>query len=243
MPVQDVLILALTKMKSGICTAGFTAEPAPVTGLRWVRPTRDFGVVLPEDMVDATDRLIQCGDVASLNLLAPRPEPPHVEDWVTDFIRQRPRWLRRLEGDKRAEFFTHHLDAAPEEVLVEHTRSLCLVQPEEVCASFVWDRDSGKYETRLRFTLPGETQCARAMQPRGLSVTDLKWRALGRRWLAEGTQTALTLEHAALLERLGAEALYLTLGLSRQWQGEHWPLVHAIHVVPDYAAEIDLRNL
>jgi len=243
MSTQEVLILALTKMKSGICTAGFTTEPAPVTGLRWVRPTREFGVVLPEDMVDATGRLIQCGDVAALHLLAPRPAPPHVEDWVTDFVHQRPRWLRRLEGDKRAEFFACHLDQAPEEVLVEAGRSLCLVWPEQAWATFSWDRYSGKYETRLGFTLPGETQCGRAMQSRGLTVTDLKWRALGRRWLAEEPTTTLTLEHDALLERLNADALYLTLGLSRQWQGEYWPLVHAIHVVPDYEAAIDLQNL
>ncbi len=243
MPLQEILILALTRMQSGICTAGFTAERAPVTGLRWVRPTREFGVVLPGDMLDAEGQLVQCGDVITLKLLKPRPDPPHVEDWVTDFIHCRPCRVRRLEGDKRAAFFVRHLDQAPEQVFVEHARSLCLVQPEQVWAYFSLDRYSGKYQTRMRFTLPGDVQCARAMQPRGVTVTDLKWRALGRQWLAQQTEPVLSLEPDALMARLDATALYLTLGLSRQWQGEHWPLVHAVHVVPDYAADIDLENL
>jgi len=243
MPVQEVLILALTKMKSGICTAGFTAERAPVTGLRWVRPTREFGTVLPEDMMDTEGRLIQCGDVVALNLVAPRPDLPHVEDWVTDFIHHRPRWLRRLEGEKRTAFFARHLDQAPGHVLIDHTRSLCLVQPEQVWAYFSLDKYSGKYQTRMRFTLPGEVQCSRAMQPRGVTVTDLKWRALGRQWLAQQQSAVLDLEHDVLLQHLNAETLYLTVGLSRQWQGEYWPLVHAVHVIPDYAATIDLEIL
>jgi hypothetical protein len=84
--VQEVLIMAMTKMLSGICTAGFTHEADPVTGLRWVRPVREFGTVLPGDMTDADGRLVECGDVVELDLLAPRPHPPHVEDWTIGFV-------------------------------------------------------------------------------------------------------------------------------------------------------------
>ncbi|MBN1246563.1 MAG: hypothetical protein JXC32_02840 [Anaerolineae bacterium] len=45
------------------------------------------------------------------------------------------------------------------------------------------------------------------------------------------------------MERFNAEALYLTIGLSRRWKDKHWQLVHAIHVVPDYDATIDLACL
>ena len=44
----------------------------------------------------------------------------------------------------------------------------------------------------------------------------------------------LNLDHDALFERLSADALYLAVGLSRNWQGEYWPLVVGVHVVPDY---------
>ncbi|MFP4345847.1 MAG: hypothetical protein ACLFU8_14220 [Anaerolineales bacterium] len=95
----------------------------------------------------------------------------------------------------------------------------------------------------MRFVLPGKVQCSRATQPYGVTVTDLKWRALGRQRLAQQQSPRLDLEHEALLARLEATALYLTVGLSRHWQGEYWPLVHAVHVIPDYEATIDLENL
>jgi hypothetical protein len=233
MPPQEVLILAITKMLSGICTAGFTRETDLITGLRWVRPVRDFGTVLPGDMTDAAGRLVQCGDVVELHLVEPRPDPPHVEDWLTDFVRRRPRFLRRLEGEKRANFFAKYLDRAPEDVLVHCTRSLCLVQPEQVWARFSLDAYSGKYEARMGFVLTGDVNHLQTMSRRGVSVTDIKWRALGRAWLGE-KGGRLTLDHDALFERLGAEALYLAVGLSRNWQGEYWPLVIGVHTVPEY---------
>ena len=242
MPPQEVLILAMTKMLSGICTAGFTRDPHPVTGLRWVRPVRDFGALLPGDMTDANGRLVQCSDVIELNLLGPRPDPPHIEDWLTDFVRHRPRLLRRLEGEKRASFLPKYLDRAPEDVLIHRTRSLCLVQPEQVWALFSLDSYSGKYEARMGFVLPGDANHRRATSQRGVAVTDLKWHALGRTWLGE-KGGLLTLDHDALLTRLGTEALYLAVGLGREWQGEYWPLVVGVHVVPDYEMEIERNNI
>jgi hypothetical protein len=242
MPRQEVLILAMTKMLSGICTAGLTRESDPVTGLRWVRLVRDFCTVQAGDMTDAGGRLIQCCDVVELNLVEPRPDPPHVEDWMADFIHRRPRVLRRLEGERRAGFFSRYLDRAPEEVLTQHRRSLCLVEPERVWARFSLDTYSGKYEARMGFVLDSGVSHPRAASRRGVPVTDLKWRALGRAWLGENGGM-LVLDHEALLERLGTEALYLALGLSRNWQGEYWPLVVGVHVVPDYKAEMELGLL
>jgi hypothetical protein len=242
MPTEEVLILAMTKMLSGICTAGFSCDRAPTTGLCWIRPVRDFGSVLPGDMCDAGGHLVQCCDVVELALIKQRPDPPHAEDWIADFVHHRPRIVRRLEGQKRAEFFPKYLDAAPEEVLTQHTRSLCLVQPEQIWVRFSLDTHTGKYDARMRVALPGGIEPPRARSPQGLSITDLKFRALGRAWLGEQGGT-LELTQEALAERLGTEALYLTMGLSRPWQGEYWPLVHAVHVVPDYTADVRLDCL
>jgi hypothetical protein len=232
----------MSKMLSGICTAGFTRESDPVTGLRWVRPVREFDTLLPGDMTDADGRLIQCSDVVELGLQEPRPDPPHIEDWVSDLIRRRPRLLRRLEGEKRAFFFPKYLDRAPEDVLVSHKRSLCLVQPEQVWASFSLDTYSGKYEARMGFLLPGDANHPRATSRRGVSVTDLKWRAVGRAWLGK-KGGHLALDHEMLVEQLEADGIYLAVGLSRNWQGDYWPLVVGVHVVPDYEAVIDGSDL
>jgi hypothetical protein len=241
-PTEEVLILAMTKMLSGICTAGFSCERAPTTGLCWIRPVREFDTLLLGDMCDATGHLVQCCDVVELALVKPRPDPPHTEDWLVDVIHHRPRVVRRLEGQKRAEFFPKYLDTAPEDVLTHHRRSLCLVQPDHISVRFSLDAHTGRYDARMKLTLPGGVEPARARGLQGLSITDLKFRALGRAWLgAQGGTLDLTQE--ALAERLSAEAIYLTMGLSRSWQGEYWPLVHAVHVVPDYAADVQMECL
>jgi len=242
MPPTEVLILAMTKMLSGICTAGFVNEPDPVTGLRWVRPVRDFGTLVPGDMIDTTGNLVQCGDVVELNLLSPCPDPPHTEDWLTDFVHYRPKPVRHLQGSKREHLFAEYLDDCPEDILVHHTRSLCLVQPDRIWAHFSLDAYSSKYEARMGFTLSKCPNSTLAQSKRGIPVTDLKWRALGRTWL-DPQGGHLALDHRMLCERLQTAKICLALGLSRNWQGRYWLLVVGVHTTPDYEASIDLDCL
>ncbi len=230
--MQEILIMAVTRMLSGYCVAGFTREPDPVSGLRWLRPVKEHDSLLAGDITTAEGKLIALGDVVEMAAIKPRPMPPHCEDWLTDFIHHRPRVLYRLEGEKRARFFARYLDRAPEDVLIHGTRSLCLVQPKSVWASFEFDPSSERMQARLGFTLP-DLPHERANSPRGVAVTDLRWGALGRSWLGE-RGGALQLSHQELLERLQAERIYLALGLSRSYQGQYWPLVIGVHTVPDY---------
>ncbi|MBM4430964.1 MAG: hypothetical protein FJ026_11560 [Chloroflexi bacterium] len=240
MPRQQVLILAMTYMRSGICTAGFTNESAATTHLRWVRPVKEYGNLLLGDMTDAAGRVARCSDVMELELKKPRPEPPHTEDVITDLIYHRPRLLRRLEGEHRARFLATHLDRAPAEVIVQQTRSLCLVRPHDLWARFSCDPLSGKYEARLGFRL-SQVEHKLASSPRGIPVTDIQWRALGRTWLGASNHE-LSLDNAQLRERLHATDIYLALGLSRGYQDEYWLLVVGVHAVPDYAVQIDYNN-
>jgi hypothetical protein len=101
------------------------------------------------------------------------------------------------------------------------------------------DAYSGKYEARMGFELGScapatdSSTAAWRTDARGVAVTDLKWRALGRKWLADCGGT-LDLEPDQLREQLAADDLYLTIGLSRAWKGKCWPLVVGVHAVPDY---------
>ena len=90
----------------------------------------------------------------------------------------------------------------------------------------------------MGFQLEGGGNHPRATSGRGVPVTDLKWLGLGRSWLP-GAGGSLSVDHEALFERLGAQAIYLALGLSRNWEGEFWPLVVGVHVVPDYEAQME----
>jgi hypothetical protein len=237
MPSQEILVLAVTRMLSGVCLAGLCQEPHPSSVLRWVRPVKAYDTLLLGDISDASGRVMQMGDVALLHLLEPRPQEPHVEDWVTDWVHHRPLVVRRLEGERRAQFLATHVDRDPAQVLQEGSRSLCLVRPERVWASFRRDEPTRELKARMGFTLAGGKPHL-GDAPAGLPVTDLKWRALGDRWLASETG-GLALQHSELLERLGAQVIYLALGLSRGYEGKTWPLVIGVHVVPDYVQEID----
>lgn len=242
MPAQQILVMAMTRMLSGVCTAGFTQQPHPVSRLRWLRPVKERGVLLLGDLTDADGRVIQLGDVVELHPRQPRSDPPHTEDWITDFIYHRPRLLRRLEGERRARFLAAHLDQAPGDVLGRKpSRSLCLLRPQRVWARFELDPYSLKYQARVGFTLK-DVRHAQANSPRGVPVTDVKWRALGREWLGpDGGQ--LLLDESALREKLQAQEIYLALGLSRDFKGQLWLLVIGVHIVPDYQVEVDYDNL
>jgi hypothetical protein len=229
-------------MLSGVCTAGFTLEPDPVSRLRWVRPVKEHDTLLLGDLMDVDGRVIQLDDVVELQLRKHCPDPPHSEDWITDFIYHRPRLLRRLEGERRARFFAQHLDRAPQDILGRNpSRSLCLVQPERVWACFSLDPYSLKYQARIGFSLR-DARHPQAGSSQGVPVTDLKWRALGRIWLGN-RGGELNLDEDELRERLNAREIYLALGLSRGYAGQIWLLVIGVHVVPDYHAEIDYQNL
>jgi hypothetical protein len=243
MAEQEVLIMAVTKMLSGVCTAGFVNQSHPASGLAWVRPVKEFGTLLVGDLTDAAGRLIRLGDVVTLELQQARPRPPHSEDWTCDFVYHRPRLLRQLTGERRARFLARHVDRAPDEVLgPDPSRSLCLLRPDRIWASFTLDAYSGKYEARLGFQIAGSSCGERAGSPRGLAVTDVKWRALRRRWLGEGGGR-LALDGDEVARRLSVEELYLAVGLGRPYQGRTWPLVIGVHTVPDYQAAVDADNL
>lgn len=240
MPPTEVLILAVTKMLGGICIAGMTAEPDPVTRLRWVRPTCEHGHVQLNDITTPEQQIPEPFDVVVFNLLRPRRQPPHTEDWITDFVYERPRIVRHLEGARRASFLSQYLDEAPIEVLESQHRSLCLLRAEWVTGCFRLDGYSGHFEARLAFGVQGRTYRGPPAKG-GLPVTDLRWRALGRAWLPEaGGWTEF--DAGDLEARFGIQDLFLAVGLTRSFQGHFWPIIVGVHTCPPFEATVDYAN-
>jgi len=216
---REIVILAVTKMRSGVCIAGVDTENG-----RWMRPVKRFGNISVGDITYRDGQVMACFDVVRFNLIAPRPQPPHVEDWICDFARHRPQRASQISSADRETFLRSCLDAAPDEVLVDQKRSLCLIPADSLQAMFSVDQYSGKYEVRVSFSAGG---------PQALPVTDLRWRALGRALLKEHG-SPLNLSTGQLRRVLGMREVFLAIGRARSFQGQHWPLVVGVHGIPDY---------
>jgi len=240
MPAQEILILAVTRMQAGVCLAGMIQEPYPVTGLRWVRPVREYGHVLLGDVTTSEGTVLRPFDVVELCLTRPHPAPPHIEDWITDF-KQRPRLARRLEGERLIKFLQKHLDRAPEDVLQRQERSLCLLKPDWVKGAFRLDGYTANLDARLSFGL-GPRQYLGSIPKGGLAVTDLRWRALGRSWVPAGDGW-IDFDQGDLEARFGIQEIYLAVGLTRSHEGSYWPIIIGVHTIPDYQAVVDPDNL
>lgn len=249
-------MLAVTAMKTGVCIAGVRPEAPGV----WIRPVREFGTVLLGDITyppsgssspSAPRRVMRPFDLVELTLGRARPDPPHVEDCVCDFVHARPRLLGTLPEERRAAL----LDGAAStsyELWRRHSRSLGTLRVDELSATFTLDTYTGKYEARVAF--PG-------LPPGVASVacTDLKWRAFGRQLLASGGSSrdgdtrAVTLAGAELGAALDAtsgsgracadRAYWITMGVTRAYNGQLWPLVVGVHTLPDYEVEVDYTAL
>lgn len=233
--MTDLVLLAVTRMLSGVCLGGI-----PPGGGRWVRPVKPFGCPQLGDIRLAGGALMRPFDIVSLHLLKPQPDPPHVEDVLCDFIRPRPEWRGRLSESEREAFLQASLDPRPSDVWCRvpaqrvDDRSLALFEPHALTAAFAFDSYSEKFDCRIAW--PGYDR------PQGVPVTDLKWRALGWEWVTRGPQHQ---QHdlASLQRRLRIERLFLAIGLSRNFQGQLWPIVVGVHTLPDYEATIDERRL
>jgi hypothetical protein len=232
--MTELVLLAVTRMLSGVCIGGMPRGGGP-----WVRPTKEFGCLQPGDIRYADGTLMRPFDVVALHLLKPRPVAPHVEDVLCDFVRPRPELRGRLTEAEREALLRDCLDPCPADIWCSGSdhlpgRSLTLFEPPSLTAAFAYDSYSEKFECRIAW--PGYDR------PQGAPVTDLKWRALGRQWVTAGPQNQ-QYDRIGLCRRLGVERIFLAVGLSRNYQGQYWPIVVGVHTLPDYEATVDERRL
>ena len=232
MPTVTTLILATARADDGLCVAGMTTEPNPVTGLRWVRLVRERGHLRMKDLITPDGRTLRPFDVVELNLLQRRPIPPRTEDWVADFERVPPRLLRQLESERRARFLRQHCDGAPRQVLVGQQRSLCLIRARSIKGSFRQEPGSAHLRARLSFKV-GPRTYGGSLPQGGFATTDPGWLALGRSWLPEGGGW-IEFDSGILRARHGIQEIYLVVALSRCEQRRFEPVIAGVHTVPDY---------
>jgi hypothetical protein len=221
---EEIVLLAVTRMLSGFCIAGIDDRGA------WRRPVKRADTLLLGDISYRDKTVMAPFDRVALDFQQPRPDPPHVEDWLCDFLRRRPTRISHLTGPDRATFLEAHVESSAAR-LVEGKRSLLLMRADGTSARFQLDAYSGRFAAYLRVPgIEGELPC-----------TDLRWRALGRNLVPpKGGSVALSAQQ--LEAQLGVEALYVALGLARELKGRHTPLAIGVHIQPDYEISVDFKH-
>ena len=208
MSAEPVVVLAVTKMLSGMCTGGIS-----MTSGKWIRPVKEFGTVLLGDLMYADRTVIRPLDIVKFPLVKPRPTPPHVEDWICDFKRVKPQISGRV--GQSLWFLEKYSEPEGARQILNAERSLALIEPSSVEAIFVMDTYSGKYEARVQIPELGE---------RPLPVTDIKWRALGRKLLGTDGKLSLAPDHlrnsrSAVSSSRSASAGSMKASTGRWWSG------------------------
>jgi len=238
---KDITTLAITKMHGGVCTAGIDD-----TG-RWVRPVRpltqqarlraaagDYSLLTTDFFHGGRSHLVHLG-VTRFYLLGHAPDPPHVEDWIID-SKRKPELLRKLSPSEQQSFLVSRAEAGLSRLLSAKEGSLCLVRPERFSFLFRLSRTGYDVTVRSSFALGSDEMT-------DIACTDLRMRSLGRSLLAGRPGDAQATLGDRDFRRRGKSDNYLVVGLSRLYQGKHWPLVVGVHSIPELEIDIDYASL
>jgi hypothetical protein len=229
MSIQEVLLLAVADIEGSACVAGMTAEPDPITGLRWVRFVHGEGHNPAHSRSGPAGRDVQPFDVVTVDLLTPCPQPPYAENCLTGCAEGPFQVARSVTGQQRAAFLHKYRDRAPEQVLQYQERSLCLIQPEWIHGTFRLHPESDRLAAHMAFG--ANRRSYRGSYARGgLPVFDRLWQSVGRSWLRPGSEW-IDFDAGDLTARFGMTAIYLTLGLYRQDRGHNLSIL-GVHPVP-----------
>jgi hypothetical protein len=237
---KELTILALTKMRGGVCTAGIDADG------RWVRPVRphteskpryetvtDY-CLLPLDFFHGGhSHLVNLG-VTRFWFASHTPQPPHTEDWTMELTRK-PQLIRKLTNEEQERFLAASVEDGLPLLDDDGRRSLALIKPDSFSFSFGKNRSGDDVSVRASFKV-GDVEVT------DVGCTDLRMRALGRKLLEKsgGEKSLLSDED---FRRRDKQATYLTIGLSRPFQDKHWLILVGAHSIPELTVEIDFAKL
>ena len=238
----SLVITDLTRMQEGhVCVAGYRVEGDAST--RCVRPEFRFGSLTEVWLGAGGEVVVRPFAVVELDLKAPRPDPPHTEDWIVD---ERYRVRRgMLSPEERLALLAELDDASVDRIFgapvhEEHgwfvlagegTRSLGTVRPEGVTAvAYAPKPQPGKWHYRLGF---GDANG----RVYNLAVTDLAYRYFLDS-LRDGGLTPPQVQRRVLGMLRDAEHLYLRVGLARGWNDGGGRRCHlqitGVYGFPDY---------
>jgi hypothetical protein len=236
---QQLPVMSVTALADGVCVACVD------NARRWVRPTREghhgWRQLQVADLKDASGRVVvQVGHEVRWDLGPRAPQAVHTEDVL---VGQWPPQLVRALGYVELLAWCEYLrEQDLTAFLSGHDRSLMLYRPGKIHALSFSATGKGGIAARLQFQHKGLSE--------NYSVTDLRWRALGRALLTRLNKSTVTWSEIELRRHAVVQIRYLAVGRGQPWEGKrhplagaHWPFVINVFSDPPLMQEIDYANL
>lgn len=235
---QTLIVTDLTRMRAPrVCLAGYLPD------MTCVRPLFRHGGVTERWLRRGAEVVVRPFAVVELELLEPRPQPPHTEDWNVGSryrrdlgvltVADRLDLLRDIEDASVQAIFDALIERQPGASVAAGTgtRSLGTVAVDRVGPVCYREREVGKWDYRLAF----RDGVGAAYE---LAVTDLAFRAF-LDWLRLNAEIPAILAAQRLTNALrAADRVFLRLGLTRgDWEehlGRCFLQVTGVYSFPDY---------
>jgi hypothetical protein len=219
---RRLLVMSVTRLADGVCVACVDEQNA------WVRPTREkkpgWRQLEPRDLRDARGQVVvKVGQMVDWPVCQAAPQGVHGEDVLV--APAPPRAVAALSHDELLRRCGDLCELDLPDFLRSDRRSLGLFKRQWI--------------DRITFSAEGKGGIAARIQFRhgllgdNFSVTDLRWRALGRRVLTRWGRVQLRWSEDDLLRYLKPHRL----------AGSHWPFFVTVVTDVPIAAQIDYANL
>ena len=231
-----VAITDLTRMQGRrVCIAGYRP------GDTCIRPVFRHGGLMEDWLYDGGELVVRPFAVVELDVLEPRPEPPHTEDWIVDpdyrvrcgllSPERRRALLARISDPDVESIFGAPLERGPGWYILagDGQRSLGTIMPRRVERVFFYRRETGEWSYHLEFV-------DRTGQHYKLGVTDLAFRCfLEHLHVCQGKAPPRAAQRVTTA--LQQAQVFLRIGLARHW--EKYPdrcylQITGVYSFPDY---------
>jgi len=215
-------------MENHICAAGVNESNI------WRRPVRLPAYNLSRDDIFNNEIcVIKPYNVVRFKVIRSLQNIPQSEDFLVDWSFS-PTIVSIINEQTRLQNFkkideSKNIDEIEDGIshfLIENNRSLLMVKPNKIFSCSYNPAEVKGFKTRLRFELNNIEY--------NLSCTDIRWRAYMK----------IEQNRNNLRQLFKGKEVYLSIGLTREWQEKFWPMVIGVHMIPDFDnIEIDYNNL
>jgi len=230
----DVVILAVTRLSSGVCVAGITDNG------KWIRPTRpNYNKTWRQLEFDDckntnSDWIVKKGNIVRMDIREHIPSGFHTEDYLIGS--QKPELLKTLSEKEYVSICEEYSEKSVSVLeQVNSQRSLMLVRPEEITAFSFQHETNRKGKDSF---VPRCTFKSGNLWENNIGITDAEWRSFSRQYAKEHSKKIVCSKE--VFDALGTQQCWFTIGKNMVESNEYL-LVVGIHLFPiqNFAMDFD----